>query len=58
MRFYALYNWRQGPAKDATRRIHPCLVPYEALTQEDREKDDNAWLQIGLLGEEKEGTAE
>ncbi len=58
MRFYALYNWRQGPAKDAARRIHPCLVPYEALTQEDREKDDNAWLQIGLLGEEKEGTAE
>ena len=48
-RFYALYNWRYGPEKDAARRTHPCLVPYEQLSREDQEKDDNAWLQIELL---------
>ena len=54
MRFYALYNWRWGAEKDSARRVHPCFVPYEQLTQKDREKDDNAWRQISLLGE-KEG---
>ena len=29
-------------AKDATRRLHTCLVPYEELSQEIKEKDKNA----------------
>lgn len=51
MRFYALYNWRYGPQKDAERRLHPCLVPYAQLSLEDQEKDDNAWQLMVLLSE-------
>ena len=47
MRFHLLYNWRLGPKKDGARRTHPCLVPYEELPLAEREKDDNAWEQIG-----------
>ena len=47
MRFHLLYNWRLGPEKDGARRTHPCLVPYEELPLAEREKDDNAWEQIG-----------
>lgn len=52
LRLYTLYNWRQGPEKDARARTHPCIVPYEALSQAEREKDDTAWQYIGLLNEE------
>ena len=52
LRLYLLYNWRQGPEKDAARRTHPCIVPYEELSQAEREKDDSAWLYIGLVNEE------
>ena len=52
MRFYALYNWRRGPEKNETLRTHPCLVPYAELSPEDREKDENAWLQISRLAAE------
>ncbi len=51
-RFYTLYNWRKGPEKDPVSRTHPCLVPYNELSREEQEKDDNAWLQIGLIGRE------
>ena len=53
-RFYALYNWRPGPEKNSAARTHPCLVPFEELSREDQEKDDNAWLQIGLLAKKEE----
>ena len=53
-RFYTLYNWRWGPEKDEVRRTHPCLVPYPELPPDEREKDDNAWRIIGLLGEMEE----
>lgn len=54
MRFYQLYNWRWGEEKNPERRTHPCLTPYEALSREDKEKDDGAWLLLGLLGGEEE----
>ena len=43
-RYLYLNHWiygkpENGKAKDAKRRIHVCLVPYEELTKEDQEKD-------------------
>lgn len=32
-------GWRYGEVKDATAKTHPCLVPYEALSFEQRAKD-------------------
>ena len=52
MRFFLLYNWRYGPEKNSEKRTHPCLVPYEDLPAPEREKDDNAWIQIGMLAGE------
>ena len=49
MRFHLLYNWRYGPEKDSLKRTHPCIIPYDSLSQEEREKDDSAWQQIGSL---------
>ena len=49
--FHALYNWRYAPVRDNPERRHHLLVPYEQLSQEEREKDDNAWLQLRLLAE-------
>ena len=53
MRFYCLYNWRCGPRKDAARRTHPCLVPYDQLSPAEQAKDDSAWEQLAELGEEE-----
>lgn len=33
-------GWVHGPVKDAERKTHPCLVPYAALPEEQRVKDD------------------
>jgi hypothetical protein len=33
------HGWRWGPAKDATRRLHPNLVPWSELSEDDRDKD-------------------
>lgn len=32
-------GWRFGPEKDAERKEHPCMVPYDALPQAQRLKD-------------------
>jgi hypothetical protein len=31
--------WRYGPIKDAEAKTHPCLVPYNELSEEQRCKD-------------------
>lgn len=33
-------GWRYGPTKDAATKEHPCLLPYHALPQHERVKDD------------------
>lgn len=47
-------GWRHGPTRDDARRRHPCLVPWEALSEADRQKDRNSvetllslWARIG-----------
>lgn len=32
-------GWRYGPVRDDARREHPCLVPYEELSEEEKEYD-------------------
>ena len=39
-------GWRHGPRKDAGEKTHPCLVSYEVLPEEEREKDRAAVRQI------------
>ena len=32
-------GWRYGKEKDGVKKTHPLLVPYEELSQEERQKD-------------------
>lgn len=32
-------GWKYGPVKDATKKEHPCMVPYDQLPAEQRAKD-------------------
>lgn len=52
--FHTLHNWRFAPVRDNSRRLHPCLAPYESLSEEDRNKDATAWEMIGGIAEEAE----
>ena len=49
--FHALYNWRYAPVRDNAARRHPMLLPYDQLSQAEREKDDNAWKELRVLAE-------
>ncbi len=40
-------GWTYGPRRDDELRTHPCLVPYDELTDEEREYDYNT--AIGTL---------
>ena len=50
--FHTLHNWRYAPVRDNGRRLHPCMVPYESLSEADRAKDDTAWEIIRAIAEE------
>ena len=43
MRFHLLNNWQYAPTRDNARRLHPMLVPFEQLSENERRKDDFAW---------------
>ena len=50
-RYHYLNNWRHGEKKDAKRRLHQDLVPYEALDDDEQEKDrHNIRLQFSVWG--------
>lgn len=38
-------GWRYGPQRDDTRKLHPCLVPYEDLPHGERELDRAAAME-------------
>jgi hypothetical protein len=37
-------GWQHGPQRDDTRKLHPCLVPYEELPESEKQYDRNAVL--------------
>jgi hypothetical protein len=43
------HGWTWGPEKDPERRTHPCLVPYDELPQEQRDKDQLFLLIVTAL---------
>lgn len=38
-------GWRWGEQRDDARRLHPCLVPYNQLPEEEKEYDRNTAMQ-------------
>ena len=38
-RFHYLNNWTYGESKDASKRTHPLLIPYQKLSEQEKEKD-------------------
>ena len=32
-------GWQYGPERDDARKLHPCLVPYEELSESEKEFD-------------------
>ena len=42
-------GWRLGPVRDVSRKVHPLLVPWDQLSEADREKDRNAVRAIPSL---------
>ena len=32
-------GWKYGPVRDEIKKEHPCLIPYEELTEEEKEYD-------------------
>jgi class 3 adenylate cyclase len=44
-------GWTHAPVRDDARRHHPSIVPWEALSRAEREKDRNAVRNLGRLVE-------
>jgi hypothetical protein len=42
-------GWTYGPVKDDNRRLHPCLLSWEELAEEEKEKDRQAVRDIPEL---------
>ena len=49
LRFHRMYNWREAAQRDNEERLHPLLVPYAELAEEERKKDDYPWLLLTEL---------
>ena len=49
MRFSQLSNWQYAPVRDNAARLHPLLIPFEALPPEEKKKDDFAWELLSKL---------
>ena len=32
-------GWKYGPVRDDLKKEHPCLIPYEELTEEEKDYD-------------------
>lgn len=41
-RYHYLNNWKYGPETDSANRVHRCLVPFAALSEEEQRKDIEA----------------
>lgn len=43
-------GWKYGPVKDADKKEHPCLVPYEDLPPEQQRKDSLYIAVVNAMG--------
>lgn len=49
-------GWNYGPAKDTKAKLHPCMVPYSELPEEQRIKDRIFFAVVrAIVGDEIEG---
>lgn len=56
MNYYLISNWHYGPVRNDELRIHPDIVPFEKLTQEEKDKDlPSAESMIALSRELRKG---
>ncbi len=49
LRFYSYYNWQYGEVRDSKKRQDPRILPYDYLTEEQKEYCDNAWELMGEI---------
>lgn len=48
-----LRGWQQGDSRDDARKLHPSLVPWQALNDSEQQKDRDTILRIPLLIRER-----
>ena len=54
MNYHLISNWHYGPVRNDSVRIHPDIVPFEQLSQKEKDKDlPSARAMIALSREEK-----
>ncbi len=41
-RYHYIHNWKYGAVTDNTARTHNCLIPFNELSKEEKEKDVEA----------------
>lgn len=51
MRFHQMYNWEYAAVRDDMMRRHPLMLPYEKLSEEDRDRDAYAWEMLGKIAD-------
>lgn len=51
MRFHSMYNWTYASVRDNPVRKHPMMLPFDALSESEQQKDDYAWDLLKELSE-------
>lgn len=41
-RYHYIHNWKYAPETDSAKRTHNCLIPFSALSEEEKRKDAEA----------------
>lgn len=51
MRFHSMYNWSYASVRDNPARKHPMMLPFDSLSENEKQKDDYAWNLLKEMGE-------